>query len=420
MTRIPAVLKICLNLIKQIYDAWLIMKHFQTRFRSGKKWESMRVLHFLSGGQAGGIEILCREIGEKSTHRNGFCFLSYGGEIYEQMTGFGHTTYPLYRSGKKWSFKKLVKILEIAKGYDIVVAHHEDPFLELYFLLTVFIRRIPGVRYVHSCYNDEVQFDTDKVKRVFKRMMRQWSLFAASRIIFVSEAGKRSCEEGYRFSERKSRIIYNGVAEKYLIEGEDHQIKIREPVEILYVGRLAAIKGLDILLKAIARLKEKCRVHLSLVGDGDQRQFLERLAGKLQLTWKEGIAEGCDVTFYGVQTDIVPFLKRAMLFVYPSICQEVFGLSIVEAMAFGIPCIGNCVGGIPEVIGNGRNGFLTKTTDVDGMYDAIKRLLEIMENKEVFQDMSDGAKRTAQCFGIEKTCKTLDREIEKLVMVKSN
>ncbi|MCI9471230.1 MAG: glycosyltransferase family 4 protein [Lachnospiraceae bacterium] len=374
----------------------------------------MKVLHFLSGGHAGGIEILCREIGEKSTHRNGFCFLSHGGEIYEQMTGLGHITYPLYKLGKKWSFKKLAKIFEIAKEYDIVIVHHEDPFLELYFLFTIFIERIPGIRYVHSCYNDEVQFDANKVKRMFKRMMRQWSLFAARQIIFVSEAGKRSCEEGYRFNERKSRIIYNGGAERYLIEGEDHQIKIGEPMEILYVGRLAAIKGLDILLKAIARLKEKYRVHLSLVGDGEQRQFLERLADKLQLIWKEGVTEGCDVTFYGVQTDIVPFLKKAMLFVYPSVCQEVFGLSIVEAMAFGIPCIGNCVGGIPEVIEDGRNGFLTKTMDVDGMYDAIKRILETMKDENVFQDMSDEAKRTAQCFGIENTCKALDREWEKL------
>lgn len=100
-----------------------------------------------------------------------------------------------------------------------------------------------------------------------------------------------------------------------------------------------------------------------------------------------------------------------MLFVYPSICQEVFGLSIVEAMAFGIPCIGNCVGGIPEVIGDGRNGFLTKTMDVDGMYDAIIRMLEIMGDEEVFQDMSDEAKRTAQCFSIKSTCRVLDREV---------
>ena len=72
------------------------------------------------------------------------------------------------------------------------------------------------------------------------------------------------------------------------------------------------------------------------------------------------------------------------------------------------------MGGIPEVIEDGRNGFLTKTMDVDGMYDAIKRILETMKDENVFQDMSDEAKRTAQCFGIENTCKALDREWEKL------
>lgn len=374
----------------------------------------MRVLHILSVGHAGGIEILCREIGEKSVHENGFCFLSLGGEIYDQMTELGHKTYPLYRFGKKWSFRKLTEILRIVRGYDIVVVHHEDPFLELYFLFVVFIKRIPGIRYVHSCYNDETQFDPSKLKRVIKRIMRQCSVLAASRIIFVSEAGKKSCKEAYHFNEKKSRVIYNGISEQYLTEGSSHQLKTEEPIEILYVGRLAAIKGLDLLLKAFTRLKEKYTVHLSIVGDGDQKQFLQGLADRLGLIWKEGVTDGCDVTFYGLQTDIVPFLKKATLFVYPSICQEVFGISIVEAMSFGIPCIGNHVGGIPEVITDKRNGFLTEATDADGIYDAVRLALETIHDADVFQTISAEAKSTARRFSIENTCRSLDVEVERL------
>lgn len=374
----------------------------------------MRVLHILTGGHAGGIETLCREIGKKSIHENGFCFMSFGGEIYEQMMEMGLKVYPLYKTGRKWSFNKVAKLLRLAENYDIVVVHHEDPFIELYFLIVVFIRHLPGVRYVHSCYGDEMQLDKNSIKKVLKKVIRQRSISAAARIIFVSEAGKESCEKIYHFDEKKSRVIYNGIADKYLLEGKRHLIKIEKPVEILYVGRLVGIKGIDNLLKAFERLKRDFSVHLSLVGDGEQRRILQELSDQLQLVWKEGAVEGSDVTFYGVQTDITQFYKKASLFIYPSVCQEIFGLSIIEAMAFGVPCISNCVGGIPEVIADRKNGFLTKTSDVDGLYTTMKLAFDIMEDKDAFNIMSKEAKKTAGRFSIENTCHQLDKEIAKL------
>ena len=276
----------------------------------------MKILHILTGGYVGGIETLCREIGRKSAHRNGFCFMTFGGEIYRQMTELGLVTYPLYKIGRKWSFRKLLKILRIAREYDVVIVHHEDPFMELYFLIVIFIRRLPGVRYVHSCYSDEMQLDVSNAKKAFKQIVRQWSLSASSRIIFVSKAGKNSCQKIYHFDDKKARVIYNGISENYLEEGKRHFTKVDKPIEILYVGRLEAIKGVDCLLKAVAWLKRDFMVHLSLVGNGGQKNALQLLADELQLKWKDKIAEGCDVTFYGVQTNIMPFLKKAVLFVY--------------------------------------------------------------------------------------------------------
>lgn len=120
--------------------------------------------------------------------------------------------------------------------------------------------------------------------------------------------------------------------------------------EIVYVGRFEPVKNLDILLEAFAEFRQIRRdARLSLVGTGSKRAQLEESAHEL------GIAP--HVNFLGVSSDPWRQVRRADLFVLPS-SSEGFGLSLVEAMAFGIPCLTTPVGIVPELIEEGRNGWL--------------------------------------------------------------
>ena len=110
---------------------------------------------------------------------------------------------------------------------------------------------------------------------------------------------------------------------------------------------------------------------------------------------------GSITTFYGQQKDVIPFLKQADIFVYPSVCQEVFGISIVEAMAFGIPCISNNIGGIPEIIENEKSGFICEST---------KR---IKNNKII--NISEKAKERAAQYSIKNTVDNLNIEYNTLM-----
>lgn len=360
----------------------------------------MKVLHILTSGHAGGIETLCREVGKNSRHENGFCFMSFGGEIYEQMERLGITVYPIYKLGKKWSVKKLDVLVKVAQKYDVLIVHNEDPFMELYFLFAKRFARILGVRYVHSCYGDNMQTDGNFIKRKLKHVVMQSSLSAAERIVFVSKAGKQSCQKICKFDNAKSYVIYNGISTHYIAEGNRNELDFKaNPIEILYVGRLSPIKGVAFLIKAVNELKGKYNLRLSIVGDGTERQELEKMV------------DGSTI-FYGVQTDIIPFMKKANIFVYPSICQEVFGISIVEAMAFGIPCIGNRVGGIPEIIEDGVNGLLTTNTDTDGIKECLVEMLEIFRDLQKAEDMSQSAKQQAKRFSIVNTCNQLDEMLQ--------
>lgn len=372
----------------------------------------MKILHLLTGGRTGGIETLCREISKNSELEHGFCFLTFGGEVCEDMKTEGKNVYELYHLGGTWSFQKLRALLKMAKKYDILIVHNEDPFLEMYFIITKILLKRPGVRYIHSCYSDSMQQDSGRLKRGLKRIMRQLSLDVSELNIFVSQEGKRSCQALYRCNERKCRIIYNGISDKYLKMGRNNVVRVDEPIELLYVGRLEKIKGIDNLIKAFSMFYQKYDTHLSLVGDGTEKEKLIKCAEDCHLKVSEN-RDG-DVTFWGTQINIVPFLQRASLFIYPSVCQEVFGISIVEAMAFGIPCIANRVGGIPEIIIDGENGYLTEANTVEALYEKMNLAITELKKEENRKLITQEAFRTAEKYSIKNTCLQLDRELSDL------
>lgn len=364
----------------------------------------MKVLHILTGGKPGGIETLCREIGLNSRQKHGFCFMSFGGEIYEQMDRLGLTTYPLFVYGKKWSFHKLHKLLEITKEYDVLMVHHEDPYVETYYIIDKFITKKKGVRYIHSCYSDPLNKNKNMVKQLLNHLTRQLSICYADRIIIVSKAGLKSALEEYHINQSKCCIIYNGISKRFIETGLSNNVFKNEGIEILYAGRLVPIKGVSMLLDALALLKERYCFHLSVLGDGEERTNLEKKANDKKL----------NCTFFGSQTNMEEYYRKADIFVYPSVVQEIFGISIVEAMAFGIPCVANRVGGIPEVIEDGYNGFLTESISIESLCKTIERTINIRTNVEEICRLSENAKIRAREFSIANTCDELDALLDNM------
>lgn len=362
-----------------------------------KDMKMLKVLHLLTGGGIGGIEVLCREISKTDRFENGFAFLTFGGQIYDRMRLEGARVYPLFELGGKFSLKKLKRLIELAKEYDVLIVHHEDPFLEMYFCSTVRYSKIKGIRYVHSCYGDIRQRYGNIIKEILNRIIMQRSLEAADMICYVSKAGRKSCRSLYRVKKEKERIIYNGISDEILNEGKEYFLRRKRHdtegiVSILYVGRLSSIKGIDLLIRAFDKCRHENKLKLIIVGDGEQRRELEELVEKLEL---KGL-----VSFEGFKTDIKAYLSTADLFIYPSVCEEVFGISIVEAMAFGIPCIANRVGGIPEIINDGENGFLTDEISPEGIERAVYRAIEAIKIGDI-EKMSLKAAKTADLFKMD-------------------
>jgi len=134
---------------------------------------------------------------------------------------------------------------------------------------------------------------------------------------------------------------------------------------VVAVGRLVPLKGYDLLLETLALFPLNERPKVLLVGDGEERPNLERLATKLGL-------EGW-VQFLGFLSDIRLALFAADVFVQPS-RNEGLGVAILEAMASGLPVIASRVGGIPEIVRDGETGLLFTPNDPFSLKEALTRI----------------------------------------------
>lgn len=356
----------------------------------------MKVLNLMTGGDIGGIETLCYNWSKKNYFENGYAFMTLGGPIYDQMREEGAKVYGLFRIGGKFSIKKLIHLIKIANQYETIIVHHDDPILKIYFIIIALILQCHRISFVHSCYGDNSQILYRKIKRKIYNWIFQKTFDISEHIIFVSNAGKESCKQIYHIDEKKCHVIYNGISDEILKGGFYNQVSMKKPYIISYIGRLNYIKGVDLLIQAVAILSRNYNIHLEIVGDGKERDTLEKIAKDV------GIEEL--TSFKGRQLDVKPYLKKSNIFVYPSRCEEVFGISIVEAMAYGIPCVANKIGGIPEIIENGKNGFLSDEISVNGIMEAIKKVIICYENG-LIDEMSNSAKKTAARFTIDINCK---------------
>ncbi|MGZ3426736.1 MAG: N-acetyl-alpha-D-glucosaminyl L-malate synthase BshA [Polyangia bacterium] len=139
-----------------------------------------------------------------------------------------------------------------------------------------------------------------------------------------------------------------------------------EPL-IVHSSNFRPLKRVDDVLAVFERVRRTRRCRLALLGDGPERPRIEAEVRA------RGLAD--DVTFLGEQLDVVPTLRRAQLFLLPSETES-FGLAALEALACGVPVVASRVGGLPEVVREGEDGFLLPLGDVDAMAAAGGRILD--------------------------------------------
>jgi glycosyltransferase involved in cell wall biosynthesis len=139
---------------------------------------------------------------------------------------------------------------------------------------------------------------------------------------------------------------------------------------VITVARLEKVKGIEYLIEAASLINSKSQIpnpNFLIIGDGSQRKNLENLVKKLNLQEK--------VKFLGQipNKEIPQYLAQADCFVLPSL-KEGFGIAILEAQAAGVPVIGTRVGGIVDIIEDGKTGLLAEPKNPQALAEAIDKI----------------------------------------------
>ena len=136
---------------------------------------------------------------------------------------------------------------------------------------------------------------------------------------------------------------------------------------LLYVGQIIRGKGVDVLLRALARVKVP--FECNIVGGGNHRGYCERLCARLGLEKK--------VRFWGYVSpdELEKFYLEASVFLMSSLWPEPFGMAGPEAMRYGLPVVAFEAGGIGEWLRDGENGFLVPWKDIEVFSRRIEELL---------------------------------------------
>ena len=201
-----------------------------------------------------------------------------------------------------------------------------------------------------------------------------WSLRAPTKVITVSEPFRRQLERRGVASER-IEIVHNAIRPDWAAEARqpENSRKLRAQMNIapdchvvLSVGRLSREKDHATLLEAMSLLPERLAAHLLIVGEGPERQRIEKKIASL------GITE--NVSLIGQQTSAEPYYGIADIAVLSS-RSEGSPNALLEAMAAGVPVVATDVGGVPEIAVHGDTALLVQPGDPGELAESMGRLI---------------------------------------------
>jgi len=282
---------------------------------------------------------------------------------------------------------------KLAKKYNVDVTHAHFAYPEGYVGLLIknrtgkplVVTLHGGDILVEPSVNYGIRLNPD-IDRVVRRVLRD-----ADRVISASTATYKTALE-LGCSPSKLTLIPNAVDVKRFhpsVNGFYVREKLglgNRPVVFTLRGHEPQ-KGIEYLIKAVPLvLKEVPKTVFIIGGDGSLRSYHESLAKEL------GVSENTLFTGYIPQEELPHFYAACDVFVIPSVV-EAFGLVTIEAMACGKPVIGTNVGGIPDIIKDGVNGFLVEPKDVSVLAEKITILVN---DSNLSKRMGKAGRETAE------------------------
>ncbi|MFA5061309.1 MAG: glycosyltransferase family 4 protein [Candidatus Pacearchaeota archaeon] len=229
-------------------------------------------------------------------------------------------------------------------------------------------------------FTTDIMFLPKKFKRVLnvhgtpskRSLLDENCLESPDVIIYTTNDIKNIIEKMHPFTKsRISKVIYLGTPVDNRIFPKKERI-----IDILFVGRLIKIKGVDLLIKAVHKLKNNKNLKISIIGKGPEEKNLKLLVKKLGLEK--------NVVFHSFVSDkkLLNIYRTTKIAVFPSYKKEGIILAMLEAASFGCGLIvSNCCG-MPEFIENNSEGLLFEPKNISDLSKKINFLLNHPNKRE--------------------------------------
>nr|WP_233613793.1 glycosyltransferase [Leucobacter edaphi] len=236
----------------------------------------------------------------------------------------------------------------------------------------------------------------EKAKRVFVR----WGWNAADRVLKLASAITTPTRRAADFLERNTHR--RGVLPVSCgLRASDYTAVVgpRTQNRIVFVGRVTLEKEIDVILRALARLDPALDVSFTIVGDGDQRKNLEKLAREL------GVSSRVEFTGRVSDEELRAHLTGASAFVIASIA-ELQSIATMEAMASGLPIVAADAMALPHLVHHGENGFLFQPGNDRELADRIQDVLR--RDTAGYEKMQRASLEAVQVHDIDRTLDTFE------------
>lgn len=199
------------------------------------------------------------------------------------------------------------------------------------------------------------------------------------------------------------------------VASESEQKKLKKVwgitgISLAYMGRLSYEKSIDQVIKATAEIAKKIpNIKLMIIGDGPERDELEELVSKLK------IEKNVIFTGFLQNHELVEALQACDIFLTASKTENM-PISVMEAMAVGLPTIGADALGIPEIVKNNTNGYLVKPDD---WKDMAQKTLKLINNKKLREEFAKTSLKGSASFSQANMAKSLEKIYRKVIAKKN-
>jgi len=314
------------------------------------------VFHLVDTMELGGLERVVSNLAQgldRKKYKVEVCCIVSGGVVREELLQKGTTVHVLsiQEYGKWKNIKKLA--LQLKKS-GVHIVHMHGAFAQKIGVIAALIAGVPcKIVHIHTTF-----YNLNWKNVLIDKLLRNF----VDRIIYISESCLESFKkEGYK-NGKKSVIIYNGVRTPV----NNEEIEKENGFVCAVVASLSSHKGHEYLLRAIHQIKnDDACIKLWIIGDGPLKGELVNLVQELDISDQ--------VEFFGIRRDVGNLLSEIDIFILPSL-REGMSLALAEAMAHGKAIIASNVGGIPEIIKDGKTGLLVEPANVEKIVEKICRL----------------------------------------------